>query len=252
VSQGRHQGKHGTVNDQHSRYAWPRQSFAAYAAHELRGEIAVQLALAEATLADPNADTAALQQLGERVVAGCERQQRLLESLLTLARGEYGRLQREPVDLAATAGEILRRQDPGGLTLTIALEPAQTAGDPHLVRRLIANLVANAINHNIAGGRVDVVTGSVAGRAMVTVANTGPVIPFGEVARLFEPFQRARSGVAAGGDGVGLGLAIVQTIAAAHDATVTARARTEGGLRIDVGFPAAVPILEARICEAAF
>ncbi|HEY5431179.1 MAG TPA: histidine kinase dimerization/phospho-acceptor domain-containing protein [Solirubrobacteraceae bacterium] len=64
--------------------------FIAYAAHELRGEITLQLALAEATLADPNADMAALRQMGEGVAAACERQERLLESLLTLSRSEYG------------------------------------------------------------------------------------------------------------------------------------------------------------------
>jgi K+-sensing histidine kinase KdpD len=63
------------------------------------------------------------------------------------------------------------------------------------------------------------------------------VIPAGELARLFRPFQRLNSNAAASADGVGLGLAIVQAIADAHDATLTARARPGGGLRIDIGFP---------------
>lgn len=58
-----------------------QRSFGAYAAHEVRVEIAVQLALAESTLADPDADTAALRELGEQVIAFCQRQQRLLEAL---------------------------------------------------------------------------------------------------------------------------------------------------------------------------
>ncbi|MFZ0376239.1 MAG: histidine kinase dimerization/phospho-acceptor domain-containing protein, partial [Solirubrobacteraceae bacterium] len=70
--------------------------FVAYAAHELRGELTLQIALAEATLADPNADTAALREMGEGVVAACWRQERLLEALLTLARSEHGHLRREP------------------------------------------------------------------------------------------------------------------------------------------------------------
>ena len=85
--------------------------FVAYAAHELRGEITLQLALAEATLADANADTAALREMGKGVVAACERQERLLEALLTLARSEYRHLRREPVDLAATAVDALRAHD---------------------------------------------------------------------------------------------------------------------------------------------
>jgi signal transduction histidine kinase len=70
----------------------------AYAAHKLRGEITLQRTLAEVALADPKADAAALREMGERVVAATERQARLLDALLTLARSECGRVRREPVD----------------------------------------------------------------------------------------------------------------------------------------------------------
>ncbi len=175
--------------------------------------------------------------MGERVVAACEWQARLLEALLALARGGDERLRREPVDLAATAADVLRGHDHPGLRRSAVLEPARTTGDPQLIERLVSNLVANAVGHNVRGGRLDVGTYSAGGRAVFTVANTGLVIPNGELTRLFQPFQRlsARAGRAA--DGVGLGLAIVQAIAAAHDATLTAHTRTGGGLRIDVGFP---------------
>ena len=213
------------------------RSFIAYAAHELRGEITLQLTLAEAALADPNADTATLREMGEQVAAACERQERLLEALLTLARSEYGRLRRESIDLVTTATGVLRAHDHRELKFTTALEPAQTAGDPQLVERLLANLVANAVRHNIRGGRLDVATYTAAGRATFAIANTGPVIPTGELTRLFQPFQRLSSQVGPSPDGVGLGLAIVQAIANAHNATLTAQARTGGGLRIDVAFP---------------
>ena len=210
--------------------------FITYAAHELRGEITLQLTLAEVALADPNADTATLRQMGEQVAAACERQERLLEALLTLTRSEYGRLRREPIDLATTAAKVLRAPDHHGLKIRPALQPARTAGDPQLVERLLANLVANAVRYNIRGGRLDVATYTAAGRATFTIANTGPVIPIGELTRLFERFQRISSHEGPSPDGVGLGLAIVQAIANAHDATLTARARTGGGLRIDVAF----------------
>ena len=212
--------------------------FAAFAAHELRGEITLQLTLAEATLADPTADTAALRAMGNGVVAACERQERLLEALLTLARTEYGQLRREPVDLAATAAEALRAHDHRELRSSAALERARTTGDPLLLERLVANLIENAIRHNIPGGRLDVATYTVAGHASFTIANTGPVIPSGELTRLFQPFQRRSSHEGSSADGVGLGLAIVHAIAHAHDATVNAEARTGGGLRIAIGFPA--------------
>jgi signal transduction histidine kinase len=214
------------------------QRFLAYAAHELRGEIALQLALAEVALADPDADAAALREMGEQVAAACRRQERLLEALLTLSRGECGGPWRETVDLAATAAEVLQAHDHHGLTRITALEPARTAGDPRLVERLVANLVENAVRHNIAGGRLDVGTSTVAGRATFAIANTGRVIPTRELTRLFQPFQRLTSHPRRCADGVGLGLAIVQAIANAHNATVTARAPTAGGLGIDVTFPA--------------
>jgi signal transduction histidine kinase len=212
--------------------------FLAYAAHELRGAITLQQTLAEVTLADPNADTAALREMGEGVLAACERQERLLEALLTLARSECGHPRREPVDLAATAAEVLRSHDNHGLRTTTALEPARTTGDPQLVERLVANLVANAIRHNIPGGRLDIRTHTAAGRATFTIANTGPLIPARELTRLFQPFQRLSSHPDLSADGVGLGLAIVQAIADAHNATVTAQPRTGGGLRIDIDFHA--------------
>ena len=215
-----------------------QQRFLAYAAHELRGGITVQLTLAEVALSDPNADTAALREMGEGVVAACERQERLLEALLILARSGRGGLQRERVDLAATADEVLRAYNHHGLTSTTALAHARTAGDLRLVERLVANLVANAVHHNIPGGRVDIRTYTAAGRAIFRIANTGRLIPPGELTRLFQPFQRFSSHPGPPADGVGLGLAIVQAIADAHDATVTAQARTDGGLRIDVAFPA--------------
>ena len=211
--------------------------FIAYAAHELRGEITLQLTLAEAALADPDADAATLREMGEQVAAACERQERLLEALLTLARSEYGRLRWEPIDLATTATEVLRAHDHHELEITTALEPARTVGDPQLVERLLANLVANAVRHNIRRGRLDVATYTAAGRVTFAIANTGPVIPAGELTRLFQPFQRLSSHAGPSPDGVGLGLAIVQAIANAHDAALTAQARTGGGLRIDVAFP---------------
>jgi signal transduction histidine kinase len=212
-----------------------QQRFLAYAAHELRGEITVQLAVAEAALADPNAGTAALREMGEAVAAACQRQVRLLEALLTLARSEYGRLRREPIDLAETAAEVLRAHDHRGVTSTATLEPARATGDPQLIERLVANLVTNAVHHNTPGGGFEIVTSTAGSRAVFTITNTGPVIPAGEVARLFQPFQRLAGRSA---NGVGLGLAIVQAIANAHDATVSAQALIGGGLEIDVAFPA--------------
>jgi signal transduction histidine kinase len=79
---------------------------------------------------------------------------------------------------------------------------------------------------------------------VVTITNSGPVIPADELDRLLQPFQRLQSERTGEPDGVrlGLGLSIVQAIAAAHLADLTAMARPEGGLQVEVGFPVrAVP-----------
>lgn len=204
-------------------------SFAVIAAHELRTPVALQRALVEVALADPRADASALREMGERVVASCVRQQRLIDALLGLAQDTCG-MRREPVDVAAITAEAIREHEPGGLELVATLEPAWTTGDADLLGRLAANLVSNAIRHNVSGGRVEIGTRSDAGRAVLAVANTGRRIRACELPPLFQPFKRC------GGDGAGLGLAVVQSIADAHDALISARPRPGGGLRIEVAF----------------
>jgi len=109
---------------------------------------------------------------------------------------------------------------------------------PQLVERLVANLVGNAVRHKHSRGRIDVATYTAAGRATFTIANTGPLIPTRELTAFSNVSQRLNPPAGRSADGAGLGLAIVQAIANAHGATVTAQARTGGGLRIDIDFPA--------------
>ncbi len=208
------------------------ERFAAYIAHELRTPLATQRALLELTLTDPRADAASWREVAGDVLDACLQQERLLEACLTLARSRCGLTRHEPVDLAAVAHDALRAHDRSGLESVVALEPAETCGDPALVELLAANLVSNAIRHNRPGGRIEVATRVGAGRAVLSVANTGSFVPAGEVRRLFEPFHRLDAH-----DGIGLGLPIVRAVAGAHDAMLTAEARRGGGLRVDVRFP---------------
>jgi signal transduction histidine kinase len=76
-----------------------------------------------------------------------------------------------------------------------------------------------------------------AGRASIRIRNTGPVVPQYELDRLFQPFQQLGHERIRHGDGHGLGLAIVHAIAITHRAALTATARSEGGLDIEVSFP---------------
>jgi signal transduction histidine kinase len=214
-----------------------RERFVAYVAHELRTPVALQLVLAEVALADPHADTVALRAVCEDIVVSCEQQQRLIEALLDLTRSQRGLTRREPVDIATITSQALQAHELSELDSVVTLEPAVATGDPILLERLAANLVSNAIRHNIPNGRIEVATRTEAGRALLSVANTGPLIPAGELTRLFQPFERLGSQPQACADGIGLGLTIVQSIADAHNATVAAHTRAGGGLEIEVRFP---------------
>jgi signal transduction histidine kinase len=119
-----------------------------------------------------------------------------------------------------------------------SLEPAPLEGDPRLVERLVANLVDNAVRHNVAGGTVSVRTGGRSGGAWLLVSNDGPLVNPDQIERLYEPFERLGAERTAWGEGFGLGLCIVRAVATAHDATLRTVARPAGGLSIEVRFPA--------------
>jgi signal transduction histidine kinase len=216
-----------------------QRQFVANASHELRTPLTLERTLIEVALADPNATEATLRETARKVLRAGEQQERLIEALLTLSRSQRGLDRHEHVDLAAIAADVLPTVNHDGLTITTTLQPAGTSGDPRLLERLVANLVGNAVHHNVPNGRVDVATSTTAGRAVLTVANTGPAIPPGEVARLFEPFRRLDPDRTANTNGVGLGLSIVDAIATAHRASLTALAQPEGGLAVEVSFLAA-------------
>jgi len=224
--------------------------FAAFLAHELRTPLAAQRARVELALNDPSTDADGWRAVGEGVLNACRRQERLVDACLTLARSRAEEPRCEPVDLAAVAGEALRAHDLRGLAALAALERATTAADPELLARLADNLVSNAIRHNVPGGRVELATRIRRGRAVLTVANTGPVVPDGELGRLFQPFQRLDVRPRSFADGVGLGLTIVQAIADVHGARVTARARPAGGLVVEVACSALSGRRSPRPCSA--
>jgi signal transduction histidine kinase len=220
-----------------------QRHFVANASHELRTPLTAERALLQVALADPDASAANLRAACEQVLALGEQQEQLIDALLTLASSERGIGRPEPFDLGGIAGPVIQARTGEAqrrkIQVTAALDAAPAAGDPSLAESLISNLVDNALRHNVAGGQVQIRTGMTAGRPAISVRNTGPVIPPGEVGRLFQPFQRLGSDRTSRASGHGLGLAIVQAIARAHQATVTAQSRPGGGLDVTVRFPAA-------------
>jgi signal transduction histidine kinase len=217
-----------------------QRHFVANASHELRTPLAGQRTLLQVALADPTASAEDLRATCEEALQLGEQQERLIDALLTLATSERGVEQWEAFDLAeVTEGVLAGRSEEAlrrGIHIHSSTVAAPAIGDPRLVESLVANLVDNALRHNITGGRVDISTTSVLGRASLSVRNTGPIVRPDEVERLFQPLQQIGSERVRHTDGHGLGLAIVRAIAQSHGAGVTALSRPGGGLDIQVTF----------------
>jgi signal transduction histidine kinase len=218
-----------------------QRRFVANASHELRTPLTVTRALLEMSLSDPDADVESLRAACRQVLEEGRHQEDLIDALLVLARSQRGLERREQVDLATIVADVLAAHESEaaarGLRLERSLSPASLAGAPLLIKRLVSNLVENALSHNVPQGRANVSVQAQEGQATLKIVNTGPVIGTGEVDRLVQPFQRLAPERTGAHDGVGLGLPIVQAIVDAHDAVLTIQAEPFGGLAVEVRFP---------------
>jgi signal transduction histidine kinase len=228
-----------------------QRQFVANASHELRTPLARSQTLLEVALRNPDASPGSLRVACERAIAAGAEQERLIEALLILARGQRGLARQVPLDLAAITRDVLaargERIAASGLTMAVTLKPGLLGGDEALLERAVGNLADNALRHNAPGGSVWITADTDGGRAVLTVANTGAEIPPDAVDRLLLPFQRGGEPGAAyrarsrtgPDDGLGLGLSIVAAIAAAHGAGLTVTPRLNGGgLTVRLVFPA--------------
>ncbi len=220
-----------------------QRNFVANASHELRTPLAASRTMLEVALVDPAAPVAVLRVACEDVLAEGLQQERLIEALLTLARSQRGLDQREQADLADITAGVLRAREADvarrGVTVHASMAAAPVFGDERLLRQLAANLIDNALRHNLPGGDLSIDVTSDCGRSTFTITNTGPVVPAAQVGRLLQPFQRLSAQRAAGDHGLGLGLAIVAAIARAHRATLDVSPGRRGGLDVRISFPAA-------------
>lgn len=218
-----------------------QERFAANASHELRTPLAITQTMLDVARKDPQAQTTGLI---ERLWTVNARAIDLTESMLTLGKSGRRSFARTPVDISLLVDEaveaLLPRAESRGVTMTVAGEPAAASGSAALLLQLTSNLVLNAIVHNLTdGGWVTATTWEADGRAVLCVENSGRRLPQELVSTLTEPFQRGVERIRSDDSGVGLGLAIVQSITHAHDGTLTLTARPDGGITATVDLPAA-------------
>jgi signal transduction histidine kinase len=212
-----------------------QRRFIANASHELRTPLTLMRATTDVVLDNPDSTPDDLRGMAADIRAAVDHAEHLIGALLILARNERGLTVHEEVDLATVAEDVLDAADVHDRHVHATLKPAVISGDPVLAEHLVANLVDNAIRYNAAAGDIWINTHTTAGRSLLTVANTGPVVNPAEADRIFQPFQRLND--RASHDGSGLGLTIVASIAGIHGGTATADPREGGGLSVTVTIP---------------
>lgn len=212
--------------------------FIADAAHELRTPLAVLRVHAQNAV--QTRDEGERRQSLEHLLGGIDRATRVVNQLLTLARMEplldRGELAR--VDALALVRETLAELTPWvlkqGLELSLEAEEGdyQITADPGSLGIALQNLVTNAVNHSPPGGKLRVLLHATGDRLLLQVEDQGPGIAAADLERVFERFYSRGSG-----QGAGLGLAIVQSIARRHEGSVHLSNLEGGGLCASLELP---------------
>jgi hypothetical protein len=215
-----------------------QKRFVANASHELRTPLTMMRTSVDVAIGKPQ-PPAEVRVLAGKVGEGLDEADRVLEGLLLLARAQRGALGDLTAvslpdlvanALAADQSEITAKS----LTLETQLFPATVMGNEVLLALMVANVIDNAVLHNVQGGLVQISNDFDGVLARLVVDNGGEVLSESDVQLLGEPFQRIGADRLASGHGAGLGLSIVSAIAAAHGGALRLSARPEGGLRVVV------------------
>jgi len=216
--------------------------FTADASHEFRLPLTLMKCEVEDALRDPEAIAQA--STFERVLQEINRLNRICDSLLFLAGADSGtiRLDFSRIDLSLLCQEIIEDirtiAEPKSIAFTADVQSSVFLNcDVHLIRRLLLNLLDNALKYNHAEGWIRLHVGLKAGLAVIAVANSGPEIPAEHRAHLFEPFYRADNSRSRRTGGTGLGLSICREIVALHQGTIRLRKSTGEETIFEVSLP---------------
>jgi two-component system phosphate regulon sensor histidine kinase PhoR len=166
---------------------------------------------------------------------------RLVSDLLLLSRTEAN-MERESLDLAAVVRGVAQRYQQAAQTKGVSLRveaPATLAaeGDPHLLERMVSNLLDNALKFTPRGGSVSVELAAEGGANRLALTDTGVGIPAEAIPRLGERFFQVDRKRSRALGGVGLGLAICRSISRAHGARLLIESEPGRGTRVSILFP---------------
>ena len=211
-----------------------QRQFMADASHELRTPVSVMRAVSDVTLDRAHRDEGEYRDALALVGAQTHHVGRVLEDMLILARADAGGYPLRRVHLYLN--EVVLECRDGlaslaherGVTIQVT-SPTDVAlvGDEDLLRRMVLNLLQNAVQHTRAGGRVDVSVLWSGSEASIVVVDEGPGIPVADCQRIFDRFVQLDS--ARRRAGAGLGLPISRWIAEAHDGRVELVATSAAG-----------------------
>jgi signal transduction histidine kinase len=219
--------------DEINAYIKMQRRFLGNAAHQLRTPLTLLRARIE-DVAEP--------QLKIALVGDVRRLTSLVSAMLDLARLQNHAIEKQPIDLAVVALDVLADFSPSALNagIELSLEQAQEVGDEEAavvqgveaaVRSALANLVGNALIHAQGARRVT----ATLGRGCVSISDDGGGISADDERKLIEPFQTGN----AAEEGAGLGLSIVQEIMAAHGGEFIITSTPGGGTTASLRFPEA-------------
>lgn len=224
-----------------------QQRFVANASHELRTPLTVSRTALEIPLAQGRVPATMEGSVRTALKAG-QQSERLINALLALTRTDDVAIKVEPEDLSAIVDDavfdLTEQAERAGVTM-INRQPAGLVVEANqtMLGQAVSNLIDNAITHNQDGGTVWIDAGRTGDTVELKIENTGVLLAGHTVELLREPFYRGTETRLAGARGragrnVGLGLSIVNSIAARHGGTLDLAARSGGGLIAVLKLPA--------------
>jgi two-component system OmpR family sensor kinase len=222
-----------------------QRQFMADASHEMRTPVATARTAASVALQQPDRTQVEYREALSIIEQQTARLSRVVDDMFTLARADAGNypVRATPMYLDEVVDDVVRASrllaSFSDVTIEIApAEPAPFTGDEDLIRRMVGNLLDNAVSHTPADKRVTVELQHADGRYVILITDQGTGIPIEVQSRIFERFYRADTARTRRRDGAGLGLALARWIAHVHGGDVVLARSSDAGSTFSITLPA--------------